>query len=489
MDFSIIVATDKNNGIGLKEGTKYSIPWKSKEDLIFFKKITTQGEKNALIVGRNTYFSLPKNKDNIPFLKDRMLLVLTSKPCMIPKHDLVAPMTNFQTALEFAKFHHYDNVLAIGGVGVYEEALTNENLVGIYWNEILKTDKKCNIFFPLDRQNPNSKITLVTVKSNFDLESNIKYNHYSYYRTQEYTKIVNLNEAVYLQLLKDILENGNYRQTRNANTLSLFGKSLTFNLIDEFPLLTTKKMFLRGIFEELVWFLRGQTDSKILENKKVNIWKWNTSEEFLKKVGLEYQEGDIGNMYGFQWRHNGIDYDGYDKDYSGKGFDQIEYCLNLLKKDKYSRRILMSTYSPYNAHSGVLYPCHGITVQWYVRECSGINYLSCHMYQRSADMFLGVPFNISSYSLLTYMFCEVLNNDINYEGLEFKPDKLVISFGDVHIYDCHIDQVKEQISRKPFTSPKISFNKKLSKLNDFEWEDVKLDNYQSHKRIKANMVA
>ena len=146
----------------------------------------------------------------------------------------------------------------------------------------------------------------------------------------------------------------------------------------------------------------------------------------------------------------------------------------------------MTTYSPYNAKSGVLYPCHGITVQWYVRECSGFNYLSCHMYQRSADMFLGVPFNISSYSLLTYMFCEVLNNKFE---LNFKPDMLTISFGDVHIYDTHFEQVEEQLKRIPYQFPNLTFTRKVKNLKDFVWDDIKINNYKCHKRIKARMVA
>ena len=145
----------------------------------------------------------------------------------------------------------------------------------------------------------------------------------------------------------------------------------------------------------------------------------------------------------------------------------------------------MTTYSPYCAREGVLYPCHGITVQFYVREYQNKNYLSCHMYQRSADMFLGVPFNISSYSLLTYMFCHILTN----QRYEYYPDKLIISFGDLHIYEQHVDQVKEQINRKPFSFPKIEFNKDFVSLTDFKWEDIKISDYQYHPRIRAQMIA
>ena len=248
-------------------------------------------------------------------------------------------------------------------------------------------------------------------------------------------------------------------------------------------------MFLRGIFEELSWFLKGQTDSKILEKKKVNIWKENSSEEFIKLIGLPYREGDIGNMYGFQLKYAGVKYEGCDKDYSGQGFNQIEYCLNLLKTDKYSRRIIMTTFVPHEAKDGVLYPCHGLTIQWYVKENDGINYLSCHMYQRSADIFLGVPFNVSSYSLLCYMFCHVLNNDLLYNGLPFKPDKLVISFGDIHIYKEHYEQVHTQITRKPYVFPQIKFKRKLDKLEDFVWEDIEIINYNYYPSIKAQMIA
>ena len=244
-------------------------------------------------------------------------------------------------------------------------------------------------------------------------------------------------------------------------------------------------MFLRGIFEELIWFLKGNTNSKILEEKKVNIWKKNSSKEFLELMNLDYEEGDIGNMYGFQWNHFGAEYLGCEQNYDGKGFNQIEYCLNLLKKDKFSRRIIMTTYSPSEANKGVLYPCHGLIVQWYVKEINQINYLSCHMYQRSADAFLGVPFNISSYSLLTYLFCEILNN----HNLNFKPDKLIISFGDIHIYENHYEQIKEQIKRKPYPFPKIFIKNKKFVLKNFEWKDIEINNYKCHEKINADMVA
>ena len=148
----------------------------------------------------------------------------------------------------------------------------------------------------------------------------------------------------------------------------------------------------------------------------------------------------------------------------------------------------MTTYTPDKSYLGVLYPCHGITIQWYVREEDGINYLSCSMYQRSADMFLGVPFNISSYALLCYMFCIVINCDNDYDGLPFKPDRLIITFGDIHIYEDHYEQVKEQISRKPYNFPQIEFLNNYKNLEDFKWEDIVIHNYRKHYGQKSRLV-
>jgi thymidylate synthase len=298
---------------------------------------------------------------------------------------------------------------------------------------------------------------------------------------------INSDENNYLSLLGKILIQGNVRKTRNATTISLFGEKLEFNLQDSFPLLTTKKLFLRGIFEELVWFLNGNTNSKLLEDNNVNIWKCNSTQEFIDNMGLPYKEGDIGNMYGFQLKHYGEEYKDCLTDYSNKGFDQIKYCINLLKHDKYSRRILMTTYRPDKAHHGVLYPCHGITIQFYVSEIDNINYLSCHMYQRSADMFLGVPFNIASYSLLVYMLCNILNssNECDYK---YKPDKLIMSFGDAHIYEQHYECIHEQMSRNPYIFPSINIKSDIADISDFKWEHIELENYKCYDRIKADMV-
>lgn len=297
----------------------------------------------------------------------------------------------------------------------------------------------------------------------------------------------NIDESGYLNLLNTIMETGDERKTRNSVTKSIFGERLIFNINDQFPLLTTKKMFIRGIFEELMWFIRGQTDSKILEEKKVNIWKANTTPEFLHNMNLPYREGDVGNMYGFQLRHAGANYVGCDNNYEGKGFNQIKYCMDLLKKDKYSRRILMTTFVPHEAQKGVLYPCHGIAIQFYVVENNGVNYLSCQMVQRSGDFFLGVPYNIASYSLLVNLMCTCLNNDPEIE-MRFVPDRLIMVFGDSHIYENHYEQVKKQLTRSPYSFPQIKIKDKEN-IEDFEWSDIEIIDYNSHPKLTAEMIA
>jgi thymidylate synthase len=245
-------------------------------------------------------------------------------------------------------------------------------------------------------------------------------------------------EYQYLNLLKKCLL-GNKRQTRNSETYSLFTEMLSFNLMKGFPLLTTKKVFIRGIFEELMFFIRGQTNTKLLEYKGVNIWKPNTTKEFIESCNLPYNEGDMGPMYGFQWIHFNAEYKDCSTDYNGMGYNQLEEVINLLIKDPYSRRILMTTYNPLQAKQGVLYPCHSIVIQFYV---DNMNMISMSMYQRSSDAFLGLPYNIASNALLLHLICSTVNKRINKN--KYSVGKLNIILGDVHIYKDHIDAVNQQ---------------------------------------------
>jgi len=288
----------------------------------------------------------------------------------------------------------------------------------------------------------------------------------------------NDNELGYLHLLENILENGEWRETRNSKTISLFSVKLDFDISRNFPLLTTKKMYWKGICEELLWFLRGDTNSKNLEDKNVTIWKGNSTREFLNKTGLtEYKEGECGPIYGFQWRHFNAKYKGCNADYEGEGIDQLQECIDLIKNDPTSRRIYMSGWNPCQLKEMCLPPCH-VSYQFYVNKD---NELSCMMYQRSADVFLGLPFNIASTGLLTYIMA-------NFTGKT--PSKISIVIGDAHIYEEHIDAVKKQLKRIPYSLPKMNIKEReRTKIEDYTYEDFEILDYKYHPIIKAKMVA
>lgn len=277
----------------------------------------------------------------------------------------------------------------------------------------------------------------------------------------------NKEEESYINIMKDIYSNGDERSTRNSMVKSVFGKHLCFDLSKGFPLLTTKRMNLRLIFEELMFFIRGHTDTKILEEKNVNIWKGNTSSDFLKQTGKNtyLQEGEMGPMYGYQWRN-----------FNGENMDQLNCVIELIKKEPTSRRIMMTTYNPLQAEKGVLFPCHGIVVQFYVSN----GRLSCHMYQRSADWFLGVPFNIASYALLTHIIAVECNLCVG---------TLNISFGDCHIYKEHMDACKQQMSREALSFPVLEIKCKKEKIENYEYTDFILYRYIHHDTLKAPMIA
>lgn len=298
----------------------------------------------------------------------------------------------------------------------------------------------------------------------------------------------NQEEYNYLNLLKAIVERGVEKKDRTGiGTKSLFGTRLKFNLEDgKVPMLTSKKMFSKGIIEELLFFIRGETDTKLLEAKGVNIWKGNTSREFLDKKGLtQYAEGNMGPMYGYQWRHFGaVDVSDSCKrcdfsDFAVKidGIDQLQNAFNLIKTDPDSRRIMVTAYDPQASKVSVLDPCH-MFFQFYVDNGK----LSCQYYQRSVDCFLGLPFNLLSYSILTCLMAKAT-------GL--KPGELIFIGGDTHIYLNHLDQVHEQISREPYDFPKIHINKEISSIEDMEklsHLDFIFEDYKSYPAIKAPMA-
>lgn len=297
---------------------------------------------------------------------------------------------------------------------------------------------------------------------------------------------MNLEESNYLELLKNILHNGSERKDRTGvGTKGIFGTQLRFSLENnKVPMLTTKKMFTKGVIEELLFFLRGETDTNKLMDKGVNIWKGNTTREFLDKRGLTHlPDGYMGKGYGYQWRNFGgyTDQsnvgDGSYELYEIPGVDQLKQVVDTLKTNPTDRRIIMTAWNPQQLPEMALAPCH-ILCQFYV---DGDN-LSCQWYQRSVDTFLGLPFNITSYAILTHIVAKTV-------GLKAK--ELIFIGGDTHIYINHVDQVNEQISREPFPFPTIEINKELYSVEDIEklqYEDFVIKNYQSHPSIKAIMA-
>ncbi len=275
----------------------------------------------------------------------------------------------------------------------------------------------------------------------------------------------------YLSLLSLVLEEGVQRDDRTGTgTRSLFGHQLRFDLSKGFPLLTTKKVHLKSIIHELLWFLSGETHVEPLKEKGVRIWnEWATAEQTAR---FGRKEGDLGPIYGHQWRNFGASQD-ENRQFRNDGVDQIRNALDLIRNNPHSRRIIVSGWNPKEANQVALPPCHTL-FQFYVQNGK----LSCQLYQRSADIFLGVPFNIASYALLTMMMAQVC-------GL--KPGDFVHSFGDVHLYNNHVEQAKLQLSREPRALPKMILNSEIHDLFSFTYEDFQLVDYNPHPRIRAKV--
>ena len=257
----------------------------------------------------------------------------------------------------------------------------------------------------------------------------------------------------YLDLLRDVLENGVDKMDRTGiGTRSVFGRQMRFDLNKGFPLMTTKKMHLKSIIYELLWFLKGDTNVKYLQDNGVRIWnEWAD------------ENGDLGPVYGSQWRN-----------WNGEGIDQIAEVIEKLKKTPNDRRMIVSAWNVGKIAEMHLPPCH-MMFQFYVAN----NKLSCMLYQRSCDMFLGVPFNIASYALLTMMVAQVCG----YELGEF-----IHTLGDTHIYHNHFEQVREQLSRQPLSLPKMKINPHVKDINDFKYEDFELQGYQCYEAIKGKVA-
>lgn len=256
----------------------------------------------------------------------------------------------------------------------------------------------------------------------------------------------------YLDLLQQVLDTGNLKEDRTrTGTKSIFGYQMRFNLQEGFPMVTTKKLHTRSIIHELLWFLKGSTNIKYLHDNKVSIWdEWAD------------ENGNLGPIYGKQWRSWGTE---------GKNIDQISELIEQIKTNPNSRRLLVCAWNVGEIDKMALPPCH-ILFQFYVANGK----LSCQLYQRSADIFLGVPFNITSYALLTHMIAQVCNLEVG---------EFIHTLGDAHIYTNHFEQANLQLTREPYPLPQLKLNKEIKNIFEFKYEDIEILNYQSHPVIKA----
>jgi len=501
MQFSIVVAATEKGGIGLDN----ALPWNIPGDMRFFKELTSKteidGQSNVVIMGRKTWESIPKK---FRPLRNRLNVILTRNPDKLEEDKtttgvLVAKSLGEALSkprlLQFAasKKRSVGRVFVIGGASVYDQALKMDGCRNIFLTRIHK-DFNCDTFFKFDETAYSVKSKSASVVCP---KSGHSYQFLTYARCSAEKSFgegpeckvecsspskrakVEHEEHQYLRMIEDIIANGIVRKDRTGTgTVSKFGATMRFSLRDNvIPVLTTKRVFWRGVAEELFWFISGCTDNKVLQEKRIRIWDGNGSREFLDKRGLGHRrEGDLGPVYGFQWRHFGAKYSTCDADYTGKGVDQLAQVIQTIKTNPTSRRIVMSAWNPFDLPQMALPPCH-MFAQFYVDPAR--KELSCQMYQRSADMGLGVPFNIASYALLTHLIAHCC-------GL--RAAEFVHVIGDAHVYLNHVEPLKEQLKREPLPFPKLRIKTASRNIDEIRYEDIELVGYKSHKTIKMKMA-
>lgn len=484
-----IVAACKTKSGKLGIGKDNQIPWYIPGDLAYFKETTMN---SVVIMGRKTYESIGKP------LSNRVNFVLSSTKKF--EDDNITTFENFDILEEQIKWYERNNpetdIFFIGGSAIYERFLpTCEKIYLTHVHGNFSVDTYFPVISFQWRLDQHSSLKTYRGK-NGDV---ITYRYLIYefydYDDEESNKIAPIyqQERIYINLAKKILKEGISRDDRTGTgTISIFGDQIRYDISKTVPLLTTKEVNPRIVIEELLWFLRGDTNAKVLQDKGIKIWDGNTSREFLDKLGFyDVPEGELRYGYGHQIRNSGP-----------KHFDQLKYVENLLKTDPYSRRILWNLWNPSDLEDSVLLPCHTM-LQFYVKEelevsdClrqsetetfEGNNYfprtkryLSAHLYMRSNDYFLGNPYNIFSYTVLIYILalkCDLL------------PSELIVSFGDLHIYSNHVNQITEQINRELRAAPMMTVNPSVKDkdYSEIKYSDFEIIGYFPDTAIKAKMA-
>lgn len=473
--FNIVVAkTYITRGIGYNN----TIPWILRDDLRRFREITTSNKKsdkfNSVIMGKNTWMSLPKK----PLYKRNNIIVsktLYNENKYMELGDTYY-VSNFEDGLNIAKYISNDTFV-IGGENIYREALNHELCKKLYITDIYNY-YDCDTYFPsIDEDKYN-----LTEVSNMKKENGLYYRYLTYCRNElvENRHNIEIEEYQLLELMRNIIDNGECKSNRTGvSTYSIFSpKKLYYDLEKAFPMITTKKMFIRGIFEELMFILRGQTDNKILVDKNVNIWTANTSKEFMEKNNLKLEENDMGETYGFNMRYFGEKYIDCKSMHVNlkNNSDQLTYLINLLKTDHNSRRMIINLWNPTSLDNCALPPCL-MLYQFNIVN----NKLNLQATLRSSDVYLANAWNTVFCALFVNLLC-------NIKGVNLTPGKLSINIGDAHIYENHLEGVEEQLQKKPRPFPILEVIKKHKNITDFEYEDLKLIGYNPHKNSKNMCV-
>jgi len=481
-----IIAAYKFNDYGI--GINNTLPWKISEDLKFFKNLTMPKfsyEYVIVIMGRKTWESLP---DKFKPLPSRINIVLSNDVefikneelkynNFISKNDLL--FTNWENFIMGGGYVDLENKIkentehnccefkyfVIGGSSIYEKALQlfKQCEITLYITEIYTKNDifKCDTFFPskyLVNFIPIAISTMLNLK--YGVDDNIEEDIWIRFITYANNVVDNIKlgmenickeEIKYLDVMRNILENGQSNNDRTGvGTLSLFGEMLKYNLRDTFPISTTKRIFFRAIFEELMLYLSGKTDNKILQEKGIHVWDDNTTRDFLDKRGLyHYDEGDMGQTYGFNMRHFGGKYLGCHVNYNDEcGYDQLSNVIYLIKNEPCSRRIIINLWDPSTIQNAALPSC---LCQYQFNVNVEKKELNLAIYLRSSDYFLANNWNTCTGALFVHLLC-------NLNGIDLTPGDLTVFIADAHIYKTHIEQVKINLSRSPFPYPKLLFN-------------------------------
>ena len=486
MKLNLIYSTSIDGIIGVNN----DLYCKIKSDLKMFQNITStkfNNYENIIIMGYNTWKSIGKP------LKNRINIVISKNHQEELKGvDHIFCFENMEECFKSIEDIDYGKIFVIGGEYLFSEIIKYyfDSIDLIYQTQIIEEANqfllsRFNIKYnkiPLHKYDIEGKIKVIkSIDKNeegeiFDFEKNRYISKEIKYYENIYQKKENINsqEYQYLNLLEEILNHGFKKDSRNSIVYSSFGSKMKFDLREGFPLLTTKKMPWKTILRELLWFIRGSTNNKELQEKNVHIWDANASKEFLETRGLSYEEGDLGPIYGFQWRHFGADYINHETDYQDQGIDQLQWILDEIKSNPSSRRLVLSAWNPNDLDKMALPPCH-IMVQFNIEG----EYIDAQLYQRSGDMFLGVPFNISSYSFLLHIIGKISG---------YIPRYLIHVIGDTHIYENHIDAVREQLLRVPSTFPTFNI-KGIENIDTINESDFEIINYNYYPTIKAEMIA